>query len=105
MIDNTDEVRREIDKKHGPDFVWLTRTLVDALGTIDIFRARLDSVDMPASVIVSCIAADISDRAGIGDEWGQIDDDVKGEIMSEWTEIARRCISITRGSTPEVSDD
>ena len=34
--------------------------------------------------IIDKIIADISGRKGLGDEWDQIDDDIKAEIRAEW---------------------
>lgn len=33
------------------------------------------------------IILDLSDRGGIGDEWDQIDDDIKNLIRQEWIRI------------------
>ena len=33
------------------------------------------------------IIEDLSDRCGLGDEWDQIDDDIKDEIKEKWKDI------------------
>ena len=40
-----------------------------------------------ATRIVKLIASDISDRSGLGDMWGSIDDETRAEIISEWREL------------------
>jgi hypothetical protein len=35
---------------------------------------------------VDKIIADIEDRAGLGDEWDQIDDEIKDEIRERWAQ-------------------
>ena len=42
---------------------------------------------LPATKIVNAILNDISDRAGLGDEMGQLDNDIKEEIKLAWTTI------------------
>jgi hypothetical protein len=37
--------------------------------------------------IVNGIVSDLSDRCGLGDAWGEIDDDIQMEIAKEWIEI------------------
>lgn len=37
--------------------------------------------------IIDSIENDIEDRNGIGDEWDEIDTDIKEEIKQEWKEI------------------
>lgn len=37
--------------------------------------------------IVKEIVADLSDRKGLGDEWDQIDEDVKEQIINGWIYI------------------
>lgn len=39
--------------------------------------------------IVDEIVDDISDRSGIGDEWGMIDNDIQDEIKETWKNIIR----------------
>ena len=41
----------------------------------------------PSSAIVHDIIEDISDRRGLRQEWSNIDDDVKQEIVKSWTSI------------------
>lgn len=40
-----------------------------------------------AKAIVKAIIADLSGRKGIGDEWDQIDSDIKREIKAEWIRL------------------
>lgn len=37
--------------------------------------------------ITDGIVSDISDRRGLSDEWDQIDDDVKEDIIESWTQM------------------
>lgn len=46
---------------------------------------------VPASKIVDAIIEDLSGRKGLGDEWDQIDDDVKEQIREKWTRIMESC--------------
>ena len=39
------------------------------------------------------IIADLSDRGGIGDEWDQIDDDIKELIRNKWIQILEEKIN------------
>lgn len=41
---------------------------------------------------VSKIVWDLSDRRGIGNEWEQIDDDIKDEISFKWAEAIEACL-------------
>lgn len=43
-----------------------------------------------ADKIVASIIYDLSDRRGIGDEWGYIDDEIKEEIVEKWKDIILR---------------
>ena len=40
-----------------------------------------------AGSIVDAIIADLSDRAGLGNEWNSIDEYIENEIREEWIEI------------------
>jgi len=40
-----------------------------------------------ARKIVDLIIKDLNDRRGLRHEWDQIDDDIKEEIVSVWTDI------------------
>lgn len=42
--------------------------------------------------IVKAIISDISDRSGIGDEWGQIDKSTQIDIKLEWQEMVKKII-------------
>ena len=46
-----------------------------------------------AAEIVDEIAADILDRKGLGDEFGQIDEVVRDEIREAWMEIVKNVLS------------
>jgi len=46
-------------------------------------------VDSIVKKIVAGIVEDISDRRGIGNEFEQIDADIKAELITEWEEIVR----------------
>jgi hypothetical protein len=52
------------------------------------------SINQCASKIVEQIVADLSDRRGLRHEWDQIDDDIQAEIISQWTAIAEREITV-----------
>lgn len=57
---------------------------------MDIIEGRTalgDSDEDKAENIVDSIEDDISGRSGIGDEWGQIDDDTKTEIRQAWKDL------------------
>jgi hypothetical protein len=43
--------------------------------------------DAIAKEIVEKIVEDITDRAGIGNEWEQIDEDIQKDIIDEWMVI------------------
>jgi hypothetical protein len=43
-----------------------------------------------ARKIVRLIESDISDRSGLGDEWTNIDDDTRAEILDKWAGIIDR---------------
>ena len=43
--------------------------------------------------VVNDIIKDIEDRRGIGDEFEQIDDDIKKEMIETWKEIVKLYIS------------
>lgn len=43
-----------------------------------------------AEIIVSAIVDDLCDRAGLGDEWYQIDDDIRAEIVATWKAIVEK---------------
>jgi hypothetical protein len=43
--------------------------------------------------IVDEIAADLSDRRGLGDEWDQLDTDVRLEILKAWQKIVKKYIA------------
>lgn len=53
---------------------------------------RQTQAGMSAAVIsaVERIVEDISDRSGLGDEWGCIDEDVQNEIKNEWAIIIQQ---------------
>lgn len=36
---------------------------------------------------VDAIVYDLAGRKGLGDEWDQIDDDIREEIIEKWTDI------------------
>ena len=40
-----------------------------------------------SKLIIDRIIEDLSDRCGLGDEWDQIDDDIKDEIKEKWKDI------------------
>lgn len=40
-----------------------------------------------ASEIVDAIIEDLSDRRGLGQEWEQVDDEIKKEIKDTWAAI------------------
>jgi len=40
-----------------------------------------------AKETVSKIISDISDRSGLGDEWDNIDEDIRDEIRGKWIDI------------------
>ena len=40
--------------------------------------------------VVDAIIKDISDREGLGDEWNQIDDEIKAEIRAEWVKLVHK---------------
>jgi hypothetical protein len=42
--------------------------------------------------IVDAIVRDLSDRRGLGDEWGNIDSDVRKEIKEVWAGLVRKHI-------------
>ena len=42
--------------------------------------------------VVEEIVSDLSDRKGIGDEWGQIDSDIQEEIKEKWFNIIKRIL-------------
>ena len=42
--------------------------------------------------IVDMIVSDISGRAGLGDEWNSIDEDIQLEIKQDWEKIINRSI-------------
>jgi hypothetical protein len=53
----------------------------------------LEGIDMDENTIVAIIEDminDISDRRGIGDEWSEIDEDIKDEIRATWIEIIKK---------------
>lgn len=43
--------------------------------------------------IVNEIIDDMSDRGGLGDVWGYIDEDIQEEIKDRWKEIIKTYIS------------
>ena len=45
-----------------------------------------------AALIVGDIIDDLSDRRGLSQEWGQIDDEIRRDIVKEWMELARKRI-------------
>jgi hypothetical protein len=45
--------------------------------------------DKTIDKIISAIISDIADRSGLGDEWDQIDSNIKNEIIKEWKEIIK----------------
>jgi hypothetical protein len=51
---------------------------------IEIKPAREVSI---SKIIVGKIEKDLSDRAGLSNEWHEIDDDIKREIRNSWMEI------------------
>lgn len=52
---------------------------------------RVFTTLVPASKIVDAIIRDLSDRRGLGQEWDQIDDDIKAQIREEWIQIMENC--------------
>ena len=44
--------------------------------------------------IIQALIDDITDRSGLGDEWGELDDDIKEEIKQAWTTIIQKHIDI-----------
>lgn len=46
-------------------------------------------MDETATKIIDLIISDIEDRKGIGNEWEEIDDDIKEEIRNEWIDIVK----------------
>jgi len=51
----------------------------------------------PAALAVQAIIRDLADRKGLGNEWEQVDDDIREEIEKKWTDIvARRMASVLR---------
>lgn len=52
-------------------------------------RARAAALEEAAREIPILIASDIANRKGLGDEWDQIDDDIRTEILEEWSKRIR----------------
>lgn len=51
------------------------------------------TIDKIAENVVNDIVSDIEDRSGLGNEWEQIDDGVKQEIIESWKDIVKLYIS------------
>lgn len=47
----------------------------------------MNEATVRAIVAVQKIEADLSDRRGLGQEWDQIDEDIKEEIRAKWQSI------------------
>jgi hypothetical protein len=43
-----------------------------------------------SKIIIGKIEQDLSDRAGLADQWHEIDDDIKQEIRNSWMEIIEK---------------
>ena len=56
-----------------------------------------------AQKIVNDLAADISDRKGIGDEWYQIDDDVKQKLLLLWLDTVEEHVKHYHGEPDGIS--
>jgi len=51
-------------------------------------------VSKTAEIIVDKIVDDLSDRRGIGQEWDQIETDIKNEIKETWCNIVDKVLGI-----------
>lgn len=60
-------------------------------------RRPLPDARQVARWIIDDIVFDISDRNGIGNEWHQIDDDIKHEIVILWMKWAEEYIKKYEG--------
>lgn len=50
-------------------------------------------VNQASRNIVEAIVRDLTDRMGLGDEWEDIDSEVRKEIRAEWRTISRRFLA------------
>ena len=63
------------------------------------------ATEIAARRAVKRIVRDLSDRRGLGDEWGSLYDDVREEIVNEWTAIVEEEIRpLTRQATAVLPD-
>ncbi len=59
----------------------------------EYYKHILDKKDYgKAKNIVYQILADFTDRRGLRQEWEQIDDDIKEEIIQKWIDIVEKTI-------------
>lgn len=90
------------------DLEWLRKTKKDPNVSINVvingevdeitdwIEKLLNHIDMQekrATTVVNNIVEDLLDRSGLGDEWENIDDDIKEEIKKEWVKICIKDMS------------
>ncbi len=52
----------------------------------------MNDVRLRAATVVAEIVDDLYDRQGLGDEWDQITDDVRDEIIDTWRSIVAKAL-------------
>jgi predicted metal-dependent phosphoesterase TrpH len=59
------------------------------IGNLEIPQRRLDKgkVKELSNIIINKIVADLTDRSGLRQEWGQIDNEIQNEIEETWIDI------------------
>lgn len=53
----------------------------------------MDNVKRRAATAVAEIVDDLHDRQGLGDEWDQITDDIRDDIVDAWREIIAKAFA------------
>lgn len=56
--------------------------------------------ERPADTIAAAIVEDLRDRSGLGDEWEQIPEDIRAEIVVEWARIVRDGLPLLHPGLP-----
>lgn len=65
-----------------------------ANGVDEVVHKAAESMRERAAKAVDSIIEDLSDRAGLGNEWDQIDEDVQERIRAKWKAIIRRALPL-----------
>ena len=79
-------------KKRIEELLLAHKALSPREAMLQLAREIRDAAVAAKVESVTALVSDRSDRKGLSDEWDQIDDDIKKEVIDEWQECFARAI-------------